>query len=463
MSELTLQVARKIDPRKLGLALLAIWSAFGVFALVVDQGYATWALQTADLEHSDLGLVVTTSATVTAVLMACAAGMAFALAGVDRTRRERSWRLAGWALLALGIEELLGVHPWLQSKGASWGLSYLPLLVPAVLALVPALRNLISQPRVRVLFGAAILLWLAAAAVDSPVVGSAPAAEALAMASAMLFTLVMLERHRYLASQYYPFDEGRLSIDQSAAETLGRIPVGKLAIVLAAIWGLEVVQYIVFHVPGYPHCAAVLDPCHARDAEDVGILDLNNEQTIPATFQAALLLGTGALALVTGSLRATRAETRRWWSVLGVVFVILALDQIVAVHGRFGDTTGLPGQIILMPIAIAGMISWLKVLGDIWSNRLVRALFIAGAVFWCASQASDLFLDGIESLSWTTIPEETSETTGSLLWLFSVLIWLRTKLPVGLTLPEPVIAQLDGRPAGEQTPARSGRVQAPTG
>jgi hypothetical protein len=464
MSELTLQVARKIDPRKVGIALFAIWSIFGLFTLVVDRGYAAWTLQTVDFEPSDLGLQVSSNATITAVLMMCAAGMAFALGGVDRSRRKRSWRLAGWALLALGVEELLGVHPWLQSKGASWGLSYLPLLVPAAVALALALRNLGSQPRLRALFGAAILLWLAAAVVDNPTqVGSETGAQALAMASAILFALAMLARHRYLANQYYPFDEDRLSVDQIASEVLSRISIRKLAIALAAITILEAVQYTLFHAPGYPHCAAVLNPCHSRDAADVGILDLNNEQTLAATFQASLLLATGCLALVISRLRATRAEMRRWWLTLGIVMLILSTDQIIAVHSRFGDSTGLPGQIILTPVAIAGIIAWFKVLRELWGNRLARTLLIVGAVLWFLSQASDVLLDPIESLSWTTTPEETVEATGSGLWLFSVLVWLRSKLPGELILPEPVAAELEELPIIEQLPAPGEGVQTPTG
>jgi hypothetical protein len=55
---------------------------------------------------------------------------------------------------------------------------------------------------------------------------------------------------------------------------------------------------------------------------------------------------------------------------------------------------------------------------DVWSNRLARTLLVAGATFWIASQVSDLLLDGIDSLSWTTTPEETAESAGSVLWLF---------------------------------------------
>jgi hypothetical protein len=268
-----------------------------------------------------------------------------------------------------------------------------------------------------------------------------------------------LVRLRYLASQYYPLDEGdtRLSIDQIAAEVLAHVPIRKVAIGIGLIATALAVQYLLFHQPGYPHCPAVLDPCHARDASEIAILDINNEQTLPAAFQAALLLAAGALALLTSRLRATRAEMKVWWLTLGLVFLVLACDQVLAVHSRFGDATDLPGQLILFPVAIAGLAAWFKVLQELSANRLARTLFIAGAVFWGLSQVSDVLLDPIESLSWTTLPEEVSETAGSALWFLSLLVWLRATLPVAIV----PVGRLDGPQTIEQLPSserRSSRV-----
>jgi hypothetical protein len=463
VSELALQAARKIDPRKAAIALLAIWSMFGVAGLVVDRGYAAWSLQTFNPQHSDLALQVSTTAGFTAFLMLCAAGMAFALAGVDQTRRERKWRLAAWALLALGVEEMLGVHPWLQSKDLSWTLSYLPILVPAALALLPAFRMLQRQAGGQAVFGAAIVLWLTGAVVDNPALGgSEGGAELIWIGAAIMFTLTTLARLHYLASQYYPLNEAdsRISFDQIAAEALARVPFRRLAIGIGLVWAATVIQYVLFHDPGYPHCPAVLDPCHARDASHLGILDVNNEQTLPPTFQAALLLITGGLALVVGRLRATGIEMKRWWLTLGLVILVLAFDQVLAVHSRFGDATGLPGQLILLPAAIAGIVAWFKVLQEIWDNRLARSLFVAGALVWALSQASDVLLDPVKSLGWTTVPEETAETVGSSLWLFSVLVWLRSMLPAGLVPPG---WRLNGLPLIEQLSAPGQRSKVPTG
>jgi hypothetical protein len=437
MSELTLQTARKLDPRKIGLGLAALWAIFAVIGLVAARGHFEWALQTVNPQHSSLDLQVSTTAILTSALMLGAAGMAFALAGVDRTRRSLRWRRAGWAFVVLGVDALVGVHAWLQSQGVSWAAACLPLVLVAGLALATAVQIFRSQRSVQVAFGAAIALWLAAALVDNPTVpGSEGAAEMLAMAAAIVFALTLLARLRYLARQYYPLEERetRLSVDQIAAEILDRLPLRRVAIVLGVLVAAESIQYLLLHVPGYPHCPSVLDACHARDAEKIGILDLNNEQTLETMFQMYLLLAAGVAALVVGRLRVTAAEMKRWWIVLGLVLVFLGANQVLAMHNRFGDATDLPGQVILVPVAIAGVVSWLKVLRAIWGNRFARALFIAGAVVWIYSQASDLAFDA--GHAWTTTPEETGESTGSLLWLLSILAWMRAALPVGLMPPE---------------------------
>lgn len=433
MSELTLQAARKIDPKRVAFALGVIWAVFALIGAIVGRGYGAWALQTVTPQHSSLDLQVSNTGAFTAFLLLSAAGLACALVNVDRSRRRRKWRLVAWALLALGLDELLGIHPWLQSEGISWNIAYAPVAALALLALVGAVQIFRSQRGAQAVFSGGIVLWLAAVLVDSPSIpGGEGGAEVLAMSSAILLALALLERLRYLARQYYPVeeDETRLTVDQIAAEALNRFPIRGFAIALVAITAAEAIQFLLLHDPGYPHCPAVLDACHARDAAPIGILDLNNEQTLAATFQAGLLYAGGALALLTSTLRATGADMKRWWAILGVVMVVLGCDQMLAIHSRFADSTGVFGQVILLPFAIAGVLAWLKIVRAMWNNRLARTLFIAGACFWVFSQASDLLLDS--ALNWTTTPEETGETTGSMLWLFSILVWLRAALPVGL-------------------------------
>src|SRR3954447_5265624 len=228
MSELVLQAARRIRPRRVALVLAGIWLFFGAVALLIAAGIGTYNLQTFSLQDSNLDRTLSTPATITAFFMLCSAGIAFALGGVDRTRRRQQWRWAGWAFLAFGLEELLGVHSWLESRGVPWGVAYLPLLLIGTAALGHAMRIFARQPPVRVIFGLSIVLWVGGGLLDSPtLIGSNTGAELLEMAAAMGFTLTLIERLRYLARQYYPLDEAetRLSVDQIAAEAFTKVPL----------------------------------------------------------------------------------------------------------------------------------------------------------------------------------------------------------------------------------------------
>jgi hypothetical protein len=434
--------------------LAAIWLFFGAVALLIAAGIGTYNLQTFSLQDSNLDRTLSTPATITAFLMLCSAGIAFALGGVDRTRRRQQWRWAGWAFLALGLEELLGVHSWLESRGVPWGVAYLPLLLIGTAALGHAMRIFARQPPVRVLFGLAIVLWVGGGLLDSPtLIGSNTAAELLEMAAAMGFTLTLIERLRYLARQYYPLDEAetRLSVDQIAAEALTKVPLRPLAYVLPVIMGLLAIQYVILHTGNY------------HDAEKIAILDLNNERTLADTFQGSLLFIAGGLAILASRLRVTRSEAKRWWLLLGCVLIPLGAEQILAIHSRFQDATDLPGQVILLPIAILAVIAWFKVLPEVSKNRLARTLFVAGAAAWAFSQFSDVVLNPMDAFRWTITPEETSESLGSAFWVFSFLIYLRSVLPIGFVPPEPSAVAQNGHAVITQLHQPTQREQTPTG
>jgi hypothetical protein len=453
MSELTLQAARRIDPRRVALVLAGIWAVFAIVGTIVDTGHGAWTLQAFKLVDSDLDLRLSMPASFTALLLGCSAVMAFALSHVDRTRRERKWRLAAWALLALGVEQLLGIHSWLESRDISWTLTYLPLVALATVPLVGAMRILRSQLKVQAMFGAAILLWLVAAALDNPdFLAYNVGPEILEMASATLFALSLLARLRYLASQYYPFEEvvTRLSVDQIAAEAMEHIRFRPILIAIVLVAAAFGIQDVFLHKGNY-------------HGHQVPILDINTEQTLWATFQGALIFSVAGLALLISRLRATPAHMRRWWQVLGAVLLVLGTDEIVAMHDRFQETTGHPGQIILLPVAIVGVVAWWKVLREIRPNRRVRELFIAGAALWFLSQAVDVVFQ--EHFRWTIVPEEMLETLGTTCWLFSLGYWLRSVLPVGLFPLDPVAGMLTGgritRGQTVEQPAEA--EQAPTG
>jgi hypothetical protein len=389
-------------------------------------------------------------ASFTALLVLLSAWMAFALSRVDRTRREPIWRLAAWGLLALGLEQLLGVHSWLETQGLSWTVSYLPLMILATAALLRALPIFRNQSGVQGMFGGAILLWLAGAALDNPnLVSANVGAQILEMAAGGLFLLSLLARLRYLAAQYYPLEEAhtRLSVDQIAAEVFDRVKFRPIAIGLILVTAAFGIQDVLLHTGDYT-------------GHRVPILDVNSEQTLWATFQGSLVLSVAFLSFLTGRLRATPDEMRSWWLLVGAVLLVVGADEIIALHDRFQDATGLPGQIVLTLVAVAGIVAWFKVLTATSENGRVRLLLIAGAVFWFVSQAIDVTIQG--DIRWTIVPEELLETLGSTCWLFALGYWLRVVLPVGVFPLKPVAGMLTGKTGITQL-AESERAGAPTG
>jgi hypothetical protein len=451
MSELTLEAARRIDSRRIALALAGIWAVFVLAGLVLEAGHGGWTLRAFDLADSNLEARLSLPASFTALLLLVSAGMAFALTEVDRTRRRRTWQLAGLAFGAFGLEKLVGLHPWLDEQGVSWTFAYLPLLALGGAALYRTIGVYRSQRVVQALFAAAVALWGVAGVLDNPdLLGSNAAAQIVGMAAATLFAYCLVERLRYLARQYYPLEERdtRLSTDQILAEAVDRLKLRPLAIGLVLLTGAFAVQEVLLQTGNY-------------HGHRVPILDFDGAQTIFAAFQGALIAAAGLLALVTGSVRATPAANRRWWTALGAVLLVIAMEEITAIPNRFEDATGASGQILLIPFAVIGLVALWKVLGGVRGDRRVRTLLVAGTALWISSQTADVFLQ--EQARWIVVPEETAETLGSACWLFAFAYWLCGLLPVELMPLPPIAPRLDGPAVIEPLPASGERVQASTG
>ena len=73
MSELTLQAARRVDPKRVALLLAAIWAVFAIVGTIVDTGHGAWTLQAFKLVDSDLDRRLSMPASFTALLLALSA------------------------------------------------------------------------------------------------------------------------------------------------------------------------------------------------------------------------------------------------------------------------------------------------------------------------------------------------------------------------------------------------------
>ena len=359
MTTLPYQLARRSNPKRL---LAALTVCIAVFALL---GLAQAHVSPYNLQAFKLAIRTSTPGSACRpALRACCWGCRR-----DGVRALRAWSTApgagrggcaGLALLVLAVEELLGVHSWLRT-GASRG----RLATCRWSRLRPspssALCGSSGPRRTQALFGVGRSCsgW-SAAALDNPTIRRLlpSAAEIIEMAAGVLFVVALLARCKYLAAQYYPLEEPetRLSVDQIAAEVLDRV---KFRPILIGI----LLATAAFGDPGRA-------PAHGQlpRSPRVPVLDLNTEQTLWATFQGSLIFCRRADRDPDRPPAGDAGRDEAVVAAAGGVLMVLGLDEIVAIHDRFQDATGHPGQIVLIPVAIIGVVAWWKVLSEISDN-----------------------------------------------------------------------------------------------
>ncbi len=417
--EIALHLGRRFNPRLLLLLLAGCAAGLGLLDLLQSHGFG-YSLRLFDLTDSDIRSKLSFSATATSALLFAAAWLAFALDGVDPRRARARWGLAGAVFLAYAIEELFGFQHWLEGAWAPHIAAYLLVVVLTASAWAGGLYTLRTRPRGQLAFGLAMVGWLGAFIADgsrAPGVHDAALPELIEFIAAGLFCIALLARLQYIARRTDPLEQiAAPEVSRAASQLVARVNLERLTIVLGALIAGFALQDILLHTGNY----------HGHVAP---VLDVNTEQTIPATFSALLLVGAGSLAMLAATMVAMPRKDRPWWSWFGLVMMALALEEVAAIHDTFQDVTGLPGQIILLPLAIGGIVVWCKLLPRTAKRPDVRALLIAGAAVWLVSQVSDLLLNPI--MRWTIVPEEAAEMVGSTLWLLAAALLVRQLLAEG--------------------------------
>jgi hypothetical protein len=226
-----------------------------------------------------------------------------------------------------------------------------------------------------------------------------------------------------------------------------------LAIAIAAVGNVDV-RALVAGLAAFAILFTILGAIVYPGGGDLRAFDLNKEQTFPATFSGALLLGAGGLALLNGLVRSGSASDRRWWIVLALVFVFLGIDEIAALHEAVQDRVHVWGQAVLAPIVAIGVYAWWVVLRRLWREPPAGMLFLAGAGAWVVSQLIDAGFN--EHWGWTIVPEEVFEMAGSALFGLALLVALQQ-------LVAPAMAAMAAdRPASAAGGARAQRVPVAT-
>ena len=159
------------------------------------------------------------------------------------------------------------------------------------------------------------------------------------------------------------------------------------------------------------------------------VFNMNKEQTVPAFVSGFVLF---AAASVTHAMRrAERSEGRYafWWTGLALVFAVLGLDEIVAVHEELQRLTGVYGQLFLAPVVAFGAAAWVVVLRRLLPHRRAALLLGAGAVAWACSQVIDYVhgRDPEEGIPVLVVMEELVELAGSACFAFAILVALQSR------------------------------------
>ena len=152
---------------------------------------------------------------------------------------------------------------------------------------------------------------------------------------------------------------------------------------------------------------------------DWRILELNEEQTLPAYFSSLLLWAAAGLAVLVSQLAPGPA---RLWLLWAVALVILAFDEAGEAHERLQYHLDVSTLVALSPIIVVAGVTGLAVLRRIWDFAAARNLMLVGAAAWVLA----LVLDRAHhpngtNLDYLIVAEEMVEMGGSILIALSLL------------------------------------------
>ena len=432
MSDFALQLARRFQPRHVLIALVAVIASFAILDLVYR--HALDSLIAFQLEDSDPAQRNSLPAVVMGLFLLTACALAVAAGRMRPAHGAGWWTLGAVTLAFFGIEEILGLHTWVERHAdVSWNAAYMPLLAIAAFVWFEMGRLMSNNRRAQTVFALGVGAWLISGLFDAARTGrtsALPAGELLEMTAA---ALLLLGVYMYARS---------LSLAESPVTDIRE---ANMAIARSAVSRLDPARLLI----GFAVCVVVLGITGSIVYPGGGALrafDLNKEQTFPATFSGLLLIGAGVMALLNGVVRCPDPRDRVWWLVLAAVFGFLGLDEIAALHEAVQDRIHLWGQASLAPIVIAGVAAWFIALRRLRSTSPGAArLFMLGAGAWILSQGIDLMLN--EPYGWTIVPEELGEMIGSALFGLALLVAVRELLAVrspSAREAKPAVTSLDG-------------------
>jgi len=176
---------------------------------------------------------------------------------------------------------------------------------------------------------------------------------------------------------------------------------------------------------------------------------LNVEQSIPTYFSALLLLFSAVLLwIIAVNRKKENNPYARYWKLLSIIFLYLSLDEMVSLHELFnrinieGNAIGIfyfSWTIVAIPLLVIFLIVFVKFLFHL--PLKTRILFIISGILYCIGSLGTEFVGGwfiskygpdfYEALPYiiTVTIEETLEMVGIVVFIYSLLDYLRAYLP----------------------------------
>lgn len=161
----------------------------------------------------------------------------------------------------------------------------------------------------------------------------------------------------------------------------------------------------------------------------VSVFDLDAEESFGTWFSSGMLLMASVFLFHQSRvLRVQKRQWHRWWLVLAIGFVVLSVDEVVALHellNTFMDETS--WTVIGFPILVAVGLSFLPFL---WAHRWrTGVLFVlAGAIYGGGAVGVEHYtgaeVNSLHYNMWTTL-EEGMEMFGVVLFIYALLDHMR--------------------------------------
>ena len=206
------------------------------------------------------------------------------------------------------------------------------------------------------------------------------------------------------------------------------LPAGRTALKL----GLTAALLVVLHVLAMQ--ANFNDDLGIKEKYDlhywqVSVFDLDEEEGFGTWFSSVNLLFTGGLLLALARARKAAGDYWHvWWRILGIGFVLLSIDEIVALH-EYGNSLMEDGQWTDVGFWILGIVgvAYLPFLLRL-PRRTALLFFTAGAIYGGGAVGVEHWTDAeVNSLHynmWTTL-EEGMEMAGVIVMIYALLDLMR--------------------------------------